>query len=263
MLTDLLAARSVAAPAPLLDVPLRTCVHPYTAFRYGAQEYNPYETYQIELNRGVKLSEVRRKFIEFLRHYRPRHFGDALGISLTHPWASCVYPWEDRDPGDWQNHGWRADPDDIPDLLTHFSEAGIPSVRIDEEFMWLERSLRAISEHGYLPEKYGPAEALELRRVDGSAAYLLLDGNHRAGALVALGCSATISVRCHGPIRERDVDRWPSVRLGRIARQDALAIFAAFFSGNSTWKPSARLAEIIAPNGWKELYLSQSSPMPK
>ena len=136
---------------------------------------------------GCRLRQARRRFIDFLRHYRPRHFADALGISLSRPLPLWVYPWDGAPPGDLHTHGWRDTPDDCPDILTHFSPLGIPSVRIDEEFMWLERSIRSISEHGYRATEFGPAHALELRRHDHTSAYLLLDGNHRAGALVALG----------------------------------------------------------------------------
>lgn len=253
VVTDLLAKEP---PNPrILEAALRACVHPY-GFRYGGQEYNPYETYQIDLQRGMSVQLVRRKFIDFLRHYRPRHFGEALGVSLGQPWPLGIYPWEDREPGDWRQQGWRALPDDSPDLLTHFSESGIPSVRIDEEFMWLEKSLRSISVYGYQPEKYGPAEALELRRSDGAVAYLMLDGNHRAGALTALSCRESILVRCEQVVCEDETDEWPSVRLGRISRADALTIFHAFFAGNTHWEPSPEPAEIIAPAGWKALYLS-------
>lgn len=256
MVTDLLTRkRNPLTPPRLIEAPLHACVHPYTAFRYGAQEYNPYETYQLALQRGDSVRDVRRQFVDFLRHYRPRHFGEALGVALSQPWATCIFPWDDHDPGDWRRHGWREIPDDSPDLLTHFSEAGIPSVRIDEEFMWLERALRLIGVYGYQPEKHKPAEALELRRADGKSAFLLVDGNHRAGALVALGCRSTIVVRCDRIVCEDDVDKWPSVRLGRIARSDALAIFHAFFSGNTRWERSVVPAEIIAPSGWQELYL--------
>ena len=245
----------IVATSRVVDVPLRSCVHPYCAFRYGEQEYHPYETYQVDMHRGMSVRDVRRRFVEFLRHYRPRHWGEALGIRLSQPWPVGGFPWEERDPGDWRQQGWTRLPDDSPDLLTHFSEAGIPSVRIDEEFMWLERALRLVSVYGYRPEQYGPAEGMELRRRDGQAAYLLMDGNHRAGALVALGYRDTMVVRCDRVICEDDADEWPLVRLGRIRLSDALMIFHAFFRGNTSWEPSVTPAEIIAPVGWKALYL--------
>jgi len=238
----------------IIEANLKDCVHPYCGFRYGKQEYNPYETYQIAVHEGHSIQAARREFIDFLRHYRPRHFGEALGIHLTRPWAACVYPWDDRDPGDWRNHGWRSNPDESPDLLTHFSEVGIQSFRIEEEFFWLERALRSILFHGYHPERFGPAQALELRRKDGKSAFLLLDGNHRAGALVAIGVQRSLVVCCHAVVHEESVDSWPSVRAGRISRSDALKIFHAFFSGNTTWSRSPTPAPIIAPAQWCELY---------
>lgn len=237
-----------------LDVPLRACVH-YCGFRYANQEYNPYEGYQIDLHRGVPLLEVRRRFIDFLRFYRPRHFGEALGLQFRRRYALWVYPWQDCDPRDWQRHGWRESPDECPDLLTHFCDKGIPTVRIDEEFVWLEKSLRSIAVQGYQPDTYEPAQVLELRRIDGSAAYLLLDGNHRAGSLVAIGCSDTIVANCESTIYEAEVDAWPAVRRGWMSREDALALFLAYFRGEPSWQRSDTPAHIIGPSDWHKQYL--------
>lgn len=239
----------------LLDVPLSRCVH-YCGFRYGRQEYNPYETYQVDLYAGIPLTQVRRRFIQFLLSYRPRHFGEALGLQLSRPCALWAYPWDDITPGELTQHGWRSTPEECPDILTHFSESGIHSMRIDEEFLWLEKTLHSISHFGYQPEKFGPGQVLELRRRDNMTAYLLLDGNHRAGALSAVDCHKTLVTRCERSIREEEANSWPGVHKGWMNLNDALAIFHAYFRGNSEWKPSAQPAKIIAPTGWEDLYLT-------
>jgi len=238
-----------------IQIPLRNCVH-YCAFRYGRQEINPYENYQIDLCAGIPVIEARRRFIQFLRSYRPHHLGEALGISTTRPYALWVYPWDSEAPGDWNHCGWLEKPEDIPDILTHFCHTGIQSMRIDEEFVWLEKSLSSIKQNGYLPEKFGPARVLELRRRDGAVAYLLLDGNHRAGALVALGCRETLIAHRERIVCENEVDNWPGVRNGWMTHEDAIAVFNAYFTGNDQWTRSLEPADILGPSGWKEIYLS-------
>jgi hypothetical protein len=246
--------RGTQSEARILEVPLSSCVH-YCGFRYGRSEYHPYESYQVDICRGVPVREARRRFIAFLRHYRPRHFEEALGITLSRPCALWVYPWNYTRPGELHTHGWHESPDDCPDILTHFSPFGIPSVRIEEEFVWLERILRSVGERGYQPGVFGPAHALELCSADLRTAYLLLDGNHRAGALTALGSGTSLLVRCDRSVREDDVQTWMGVRQEWMSRADALAIFQAYFTGNSTWSRSPVPAPILAPAGWRALYL--------
>src|SRR5262245_35487308 len=118
----------LALPLTKREVPLDACVH-YCGFRYGRNEYNPYESYQVALRRGVSVREVRRQFIDFVRHYRPRNFGDALGIKLSRAYGLWAYPWSDVDPRDLKR-GWCNAVDECPDILTHFCEAGISSLKI-------------------------------------------------------------------------------------------------------------------------------------
>ncbi|HKQ03914.1 MAG TPA: hypothetical protein VJ464_02190 [Blastocatellia bacterium] len=238
-----------------VEVPVRECVH-FCGFRYGRQEYNPYETYLIDLHRGLHLRVVRRRFIDFLRHYRPRHMGEALGVSFSQRYGLWIYPWDNYDPREWRKYGWRNTPGECPDILTHFCELGIPSIRIDEEFVWLEKTLYSIANLGYQPEKHGPARVLEFRRADHTSAYLILDGNHRASALAALGCRETIVARCERIVQEEKVDTWPAVQNGWMKREDALALFHAYFRGNPSWTPSETPARIIAPHGWEQFYFS-------
>jgi hypothetical protein len=246
------AARNINKP--VVEAPLDKCVH-YCGFRYGGQEYNPYETYQIEFQQGRPIQEVRRHFIEFLKFYRPRHMGEALGAPLSRKYALWVYPWRNIDPRQWEKYGWSSTLNAYPDILTHFCEEGISSFRIEEEFFWLERILWSISRQGYQPAKYPHADAWELHADDGARAYLLLDGNHRAGALTAIGCSKTLVVSCSAVIKEQDVEAWPAVRKGQMNREDALALFRAYFRGKPLWARSESPAPILAPPGWEKMYL--------
>jgi len=231
-----------------------SCVH-YIGCRYGGREYNPYETYQVEVHSGVPLKAARRRFIDFLRHYRPRDMSEALGLGLGQRHALWVYPWDAGDPREWQRHGWHKRMEECPDILTHYCELGISSVRIDEEFVWLERIMRSFVDNGYKPRSHAPARALELQRAAGDSAYLLLDGNHRAGALTALSLSPTILVRKISCVREDEAGSWNAVRKGWMSREDALKIFHAYFRGEPVWPRSTVPAAIIGTPAWENLYL--------
>lgn len=213
-------------------VSVASCVH-YCGFRYGRNEYNPYETYLQQLLREGE-EPARARFIGFLRHYRPRHFGTALGLSLKREYALWHYPWSKAPARTGASGAWCDDPDDCPDILTHFSERGILVRRIEEEFVWLERALHSIQRHGYQPDQFGnPILVQKLVGCDGGTAHLVLDGNHRLSALSALG--ETMVPVCWAPwsvVREEHLTGWPLVRTGGYDPDDARQVFQAHFKGN-------------------------------
>ncbi len=244
--------RSVAAKARVVEAPISSCVH-FCAFRYGQVQYNPYETYVVEVQRGMPIDAVRQRFIDFLRQYRPRNMGEALGvIGLPAAYPLWVYPWDDVDLGQFgRKMGWCDDPNEAPDILTHFSDRGILSFRIEQEFYWLGRALQAIRDEGYQPCKYGYVRALQLCRRDGDTAYLLLDGNHRVSALSALGYQKVmLEYDSNAVVREQDCDGWRGVARGAYNKDDALRIFAAYFVGNEHYVTTADRAPILEPPYW-------------
>lgn len=210
-------------------VPLSACVH-FCGYRYGRGEFNPYENYVTARVQGASEAEARERFVQFLLHYRPRHFGEALGLDLRRRYPLWLYPWSRRSVPD----GWCAEPADCPDILTHFSERGISSRGLTAEYRWLEGSLRSIRENGYRPDRFRSIiRARRLVRVDGCAAYLLLDGNHRVSALSALGYKeASVRYLPVATVRGAAVSRWPQVRNGTYTELDAARVFAVYFDGN-------------------------------
>jgi hypothetical protein len=233
----------------LIRTRITQCVH-YCAFRYGRNEYNPYESYVVDIFRNTPRANARERFIAFLRHYRPRHLGEALGLrdTLSRRYPLWAFPWADVTPIDPQKqYGWSDDPNDCPDILTHFSEVGIPLSRIEEEFFWLERALDSISEKGYRPLRYRNfVTALRLVRSDGENAFLLTDGNHRVAAMAALGYkNILIRQPSRYRVNEADCDRWPGVRSGLYGQEDALRVFGAYFSGNFDYHTAVHPARII------------------
>lgn len=220
------------------------CVH-FAGFRYGRQEINPYENYVAALVRGDGMDRARVQFTEFLRHYRPRHLGEALGLKLEREYPLWCYPWSRRQP----TSAWRGDPAEVPDIITHYSPRGILRSRIDEEFGWLERCLGSIQKHGYQPAKFsGDPAARQLVGFDGTMSYIIHDGNHRLAVLGALGVKK-VAVRQvpQMTVREEDLARWPGVTSGRFTTADARTVFRAYFDGRQVARTTEKPADLLEP----------------
>lgn len=224
-----------------VTVPIAQCVH-YGAFRYGRGEEHPYETYA-RLSVQGDARRARAWLVEFLQHYRPRHFGQALGVALSREYPMWNYPWAAK----WIDSGaWVADPNDAPDIVTFYAEAGVLWFRIEQEFFWLERALYSIRREGYRPRELGGIVARKLERADGVAAYLILDGNHRLSALAALGHETVeLTYLPRSTVRETGAGRWWQVENGRFAERDGRAVLRAYFEGNSRWRVTDAPARII------------------
>lgn len=226
-----------------VTVPISRCVH-YGAFRYGRDERHPYESYVRRLARDGNRRAARDELIEFLRHYRPETFGDAVGVTLKGRHGLWHFPWSKHLP---ENNGWFEDPLGYPDIVTQFCAEGILWFRIEQEFFWLERAFYSIRRHGYKPGGVGGVIGWRFRRADGEEAFLLLDGNHRVSALAALG-HATVELMYfpRATVRETEAARWPQVASGLFSAADARNVFNAYFEGNAkvrTTEVAARLLE--------------------
>ena len=228
------------------DVSIDACVH-YCGFRYAQDEYNPYQTYAIELSHEVSKEKRRERFVEFLKYYRPENMTQALGITLSVPIPLWTYPWDRHMRHEFaQLRGWCKNPKDCPDILTHFSKKGILQSRIEEEFYWMERAYYSIKEHGYQPLKLkNHVEVLRLVKDDNRKSYLLLDGNHRVSAMHALGIKK-VNVILRKSIYERECSNWYCVRKNMVLARDALNIFNAYFCGNKNYRTTRNPAQIIA-----------------
>lgn len=228
-MTDWLQAMKRRLFARRVTVPIRDCVH-YGAFRYGRDEPHPYETYARTLVRTGDRAGAREGLVSFLRHYRPRDLGQALGIKLGATHGLWHYPWDRRLP---DNDGWFDDPLGFPDIVTQYCDEGILWFRIEQEFFWLERAIYSIRRFGYRPEPAHPIWTRPLVGTDGSTVHLVLDGNHRLSALAALGqTTVEVSYFPHTVVREAGLAAWPQVRTGIFSPADARAVFRAYFTGN-------------------------------
>lgn len=225
-----------------ITVPISQCVH-YGAFRYGRDEMHPYETFGRMLVKEGDRAGARAWFVDFIRHYRPRHLGEALGVTLAAEHGLWHFPWDRQLPAD---AGWFDDPLGFPDIVTQFCAEGILWFRIEQEFFWLERALYSIRRHGWQPARGGPLQARRLVRADGTAAYLILDGNHRISALAALGHeSVEVEYLAHATVEESKLEAWPQVRRGTFSPADARAIFGAYFAGNPRVRTTAQPAPLL------------------
>lgn len=230
-----------------LEIPINRCVH-FCGFRYGPGFFNPYENYLRNLVDGVEIRLAREQFIEFLRYYRPHHMAEALGIDLSKEYPLWIYPWRYFSRRQFSaQRAWFESPNRCPDILTHFSQAGILAFRIEEEFVWLERALYSISREGYQPVRYGYAKVAQLVRSNGEKVCLMLDGNHRLSALSALKHRTMIVQLGIGDIvKEENCEHWYGVKRGFYHVQDALKIFHAYFEGQHTYQRSKESARILS-----------------
>lgn len=224
------------------EVLIAQCVH-YGAFRYGRDEPHPYETYARKLVREHDRVGAREWFVGFLRQYRPRDLGEALGVSLEGKPALWHFPWARHNPtGD----GWFEDPVGFPDIVTQYCREGILWFRIEQEFFWLERAIYSIRRHGYREIPHQGITAQRFVRADGGEAFLILDGNHRLSALAALGHETVkITYLPRATVSESAIKSWPQVRRGNYAEPDARAVLLAYFEGNKRWRTTTVPAPLL------------------
>lgn len=226
---------------------INECVH-YCGFRYGHDEYNPYETYINRLHYGVNNDLINYEFVEFLRYYRPYTLGEALGITLSKPYPLWTFPWNKFNITDFNLlKGWYNDLEGPPDILTHYCTKGIPYSRINQEIVWLERAYKSIKAFGYSPKKFRNFITVKrLRNLNGKNSYLVLDGNHRLSALSALGHKHIIC-KCSqsDDVYEGDINNWFGIKNSLFSIEDAKCIFHAYFNGNNNYRTTDTPAKLI------------------
>ena len=236
---------------------LADCVS-YHGFHYQNQSEHPLQKYALGLVQNLEIRFLRAQFIEFLQFYRPENAAQAMGLPGLDPsFPMWIYPWQPLHGSEFvARRAWRTSPAECPDILTHFCDDGIPSFRIEEEWLWTERALDSLRAYGYRPERFGFMRAQTLRAKNGELAHLLLDGNHRAAALCAQGVAdVEVLIDERAQVNEAEVNNWPGVKNGYFEREAALQIFHGFFEGNCAPQTTTKAAKILAPEGWLALYL--------
>lgn len=213
------------------EIPIASCAH-FTGFRYGVEGPHPYEEYVRAVSRGTPREDARRLFEDFVCGYRPRSLGEALGVETERHVPLWGLPWTTGEGAAGEPAGWTADPDAPPDIVTHFSPAGIPRHRVEQEFWWLERALWRMRTTGYRPGEHGYVRVITLEARDGERVHIVDDGNHRTASLAALGETALLA-SCSRPVREAESRSWRAVRRGLCSERDALAVFRAYFLRSS------------------------------
>lgn len=238
-----------------MNIAVADCVS-FHAYHYSVGSQNPLQKYAIGLAQGTDVRAMRRDFIEFLRYYRPINAAQALGLPDLDPSLPMwIFPWKRALALDFvQRRAWRESSARCHGILTHFSDEGILSYRIEEEWLWLERAYQSLQLRGYQPSR-GVLRAHTLHANDNRVAHLLMDGNHRAAALCAQGVERIhILSETRYQIYESEVDRWPGVVSGQYSRAAALQIFHRYIEGNTCTRTTDATAPIIAPQGWLDLH---------
>lgn len=207
-------------------VPIDHCYH-YRGFRYGGFGNNPYEDYCVGLAQSRSIVELRATFADTVLNCRPRSFGEALQIELGDI-PLWHFPWNHRRRS--PSPDYIDDPHDNPDIMCHYCTKGVLASQINREFVWLEQAVANMRDEGYRPEARGYIRCLQLSREQRSS-YLVLDGNHRLGALHALGLQfVKVAIGPLLRVKRETSGRWPRVRDGTFSAVDALRVFDRYFA---------------------------------
>jgi len=211
------AARSVYE-----TVPLATCVT-YLGFSFDVAGWHPLQAAARAFVDVAEPSYDGSEMARFYAGFRPATVADAYLLDaatasycsgLRAADAIHVYPWSSSSrrlsKGECQHFG--PAPNDGP---RHFSRQG--------------RLVRSNRDRGYMARRLLSGAVKGIWLVSGSERrFLLLGGQHRAGALAALGGSV-ITVRVDGMVDLTDVDEWPPVRSKAMSRGEALAMAQQYF----------------------------------
>ncbi len=216
-----------------IDVKIEDCRH-FCGFIYGKGSVtNPYQDYIVGLQNGENKEVLRSKFIDFLALYKPNNLEEAIDVPLNRVYPLWTYPWRKYTTESFNNTtNWYDDIFDIPDIITHFSKKGVFRYRIEEEFVWMEKALKSIKKYGYMPEKFNSyATVCQLVTNNGESVYILLDGNHRASALFAIGVTHFTCI-LQNVYYEKDIKNWAAVKDNFFTLKDAQSILYAYVKGN-------------------------------
>jgi hypothetical protein len=229
--------------ADIFSIQISQCRH-YCAFKYGDASFNPYEQYITGLHLQKPISTLREDFEFFLVHYRPRNFGEALGIEISTDIPLWIYPWNSQENFNPKN-GWLDDIDKVSDIITHFCSQGIKRSSIQKEYFWLERAYNSILNNGYQPNQNSYIEVFELKK-NKENVFIVKDGNHRLSALAALGYKEVIVKRYRSNrMNERDLEKWGQVKSGLYSKSEVLALFDIYFSGVNKFNPSDSPTKVL------------------
>ena len=218
----------------VIKVKIEDCRH-YCGFIYGCNSVNnPYQDYIVGLQIAENKTALRNKFIDFLSLYKPQYISDALDIPLSRNYPLWTFPWMKYTTESFSSTtNWHDDPFDVPDIITHFSDKGVLQFRIEEEFVWMEKALASVKKYGYAPKKFNNYVTVwQFITTNQKSVYLLLDGNHRASALYAIGIKSLDCILEH-VFYEKDIASWAAVKDTFFSIEDAKAIFYAYINGNT------------------------------
>jgi hypothetical protein len=202
---------------------------------------------------GIRLEDS--TFFRFFQDERirgVRYLNDVLFLHETHRQARHefkfyfgTYPWGDfwtrysvMGGKPWGYHYDRIEGKDTRDLYGYrrnpwYQPGDVHALQAEwNQTVRLFASLRT----GYRPRWHGSfPEVVLLLRADGALRAVRCEGHHRLSILSYLGhgeVTVVIPTNSLAVVKEVEVDQWYYVKKGLCGREDALAIFHAFFSVN-------------------------------
>lgn len=105
----------------------------------------------------------------------------------------------------------------------------LPENRVEGDLIAYERVVQSIKSNGYQPHDGPDGDIIVEALISGSDyRFVILNGIHRAAALVALG-NEQFRVRCKGVVSREYSHMWPKVQNGTFSEEAALAFFDQHF----------------------------------
>lgn len=218
----------------------------YAGFRYGMTQLNPYQHFACMLLNGHSTEDCVTAFVKFLRSFRPVCFGSLFQESRLFGKPLWIYPWN-RNSANLRSKsirsGWVSRAADVPDIMTHFADEGIPSKLICKESKWHNAAIQTIREHGYQPRRFSPIRLLQIER-GGEAFWIAKDGNHRLASLCAMGAQK-VEVLVEQKVDLNRRRPLPGVAVGFYTKDEVELLFNCYMTGLNSIDSSVAAANVV------------------
>lgn len=183
-----------------------------------------------EYDADPDIALERTTLYAFLKHFAPRSLGEWTGLPDCDGLGPFEFPW-----------GWftpKSDGASRDALNSRFCGPSTDAF-IAAEWRAILSLYADLRRDGYHPFRHasGFLQGTHFVACDGSRCFVIMQGNHRLAILAHLGLK-NFHVRSDPRIvlpavYESEVERWPLVQAGRCSVDDALAVFALLFRGNT------------------------------
>ncbi len=226
-----------------LEVPVNKIINPL-GYKFGSNDYNPFV--QTLRNQALKYEVSALK--KYYDNFQPSNAAEALGANFHKPFKLNELPaYSCRFLTPWSSHTPESAIKQVQiDTLNENREYGNLNIGIEGgdllhgpvklekgeiEFKRLKRVFDSIKKNGYKRNNSldGDIKVYLLKKGD-EYRYLILSGNHRLAAAVALGMEyIPVRLLAYHIINLDDIDSWPQVRIGLWDKENAKIYFNYLF----------------------------------